>query len=99
MDFRSTTLDGKGLQAVSPDVSDPVARAHALAELFDLSAPDRDRAGGTPKVERDLLRESGLLRLSIPVAYGGLGGDWTTVMKTVRKMLASASIPTSPADA
>ena len=89
MDFRSTTLDGKGLQAVNPDVSDPLARAHALAELFDLSAPDRDRAGGTPKVERDLLRESGLLRLSIPVAYGGLGGDWTTVMKTVR-ILASA---------
>ena len=91
MDYQSASLDTNGPQVAAAGISDPLARATALAELFDLSAPDRDRAGGTPKVERDLLRESGLLRLSIPVAYGGMGGDWATVMKTVRILAASDS--------
>ena len=63
---------------------DPLRTATSLAELFDQTALERDRAGGTPKAERDLLRESGLLSLSIPRAYGGVGADWATTLASVR---------------
>jgi len=63
---------------------DALRTAESLAELFEQSAVARDRLGGTPKAERDLLRESGLLSLTIPQAYGGTGADWPTMMLTVR---------------
>ncbi len=37
-----------------------------LLERFAATAAERDRQGGTPKTERDALRQSGLLALSIP---------------------------------
>lgn len=62
----------------------PLQTAQALAQRFSLTAAERDQLGGTPKVERDALRESGLLALSIPVAYGGIGANWRTTLDTVR---------------
>lgn len=62
--------------------------AHIVPELagrFARTAPERDASGGTPKAERDLLRESGLLALSIPQEYGGLGANWTETLATVRE--------------
>jgi alkylation response protein AidB-like acyl-CoA dehydrogenase len=68
---------------------DPVAVAEALARDFAVSAVRRDREGGTPKVERDALRDSGLLALTIPKALGGAGAPWNTTLRTVR-IIASA---------
>jgi alkylation response protein AidB-like acyl-CoA dehydrogenase len=64
--------------------ADLLATAARLAADFSETAAARDRAGGTPKRERDLLRASGLLALSIPIELGGAGGSWTEVMRAVR---------------
>ncbi|WP_216938501.1 MULTISPECIES: acyl-CoA dehydrogenase family protein [unclassified Acinetobacter] len=62
----------------------PVDIAQKLAENFVLTAAVRDKQGGNPKHERDLIRNSGLLGLSIPVAYGGQGADWQTIFNTIQ---------------
>ncbi|MCB5189763.1 acyl-CoA dehydrogenase family protein [Methylobacillus arboreus] len=59
--------------------------AQTLAAEFRLTAVERDEAGGTPKAERDLIRSSGLLALSIPTSEGGLGADWQETMQVVRE--------------
>lgn len=58
--------------------------AQQLAHTFAKTAAERDKAGGNAKVERDLIRQSGLLSLSIPKQYGGQGADWATIFQTVR---------------
>jgi len=50
------------------------------------SAPQRDLLGGSPKAQRDDLRASGLLSLSIPLALGGLGGSWQDTLQVVRRL-------------
>ncbi|WP_222846777.1 acyl-CoA dehydrogenase family protein [Chitinolyticbacter meiyuanensis] len=69
--------------------AEDIARQLALA--FAATAAERDHRGGTPKMERDALRASGLLRLAIPAEFGGAGGDWPTVMRTVRLLATSDS--------
>jgi len=64
--------------------TDPVAIAHALAERLAATAVQRDRAGGHAATERELIRDSGLLALSVPREFGGLGADWPTVLHTIR---------------
>ena len=83
-----------------PDLSqhpvyDSTARqtAERLSARFAQTAVERDERGGTPKAERDSLRESGLLGLSIPAAYGGLGANWRTTLDIVRLLaMADSSI-------
>lgn len=58
--------------------------AQELVIAFAKTAVERDRAGGNAKVERDLIRRSGLLKLLIPIEYGGLGGNWRDVFRVVR---------------
>ena len=58
--------------------------AQALAAEFAVTAVERDRRGGTPKAERDALRASGLLALSVPRAFGGLGASWQETLEVVR---------------
>lgn len=58
--------------------------AEHLAQTFKDNAARRDQLGGTPKAERDLIRESGLLKLLIPKEFGGWGGTWTDVVQIVR---------------
>ena len=63
----------------------PLQTARLLAAEFALSAVERDERGGTPKTERDALRQSGLLALSIPTQYGGLGARWSDTLAIVRE--------------
>ncbi|WP_274310197.1 acyl-CoA dehydrogenase family protein [Solibacillus daqui] len=58
--------------------------AYELAAQFEQTAVQRDKTGGNAKYERDLIRESGLLKLLIPSEYGGLGGNWRDVFEVVR---------------
>ncbi|MDV2469219.1 acyl-CoA dehydrogenase family protein [Acinetobacter chinensis] len=62
----------------------PLEVAQRLAEQFAQTAAERDKTGGNPKYERDLIRRSGLLGLSIPKQYGGQGADWKTIFQTIR---------------
>lgn len=68
----------------APAGFDPLAAAHDLAARLASSAVERDRAGGHAAQEREWIRDSGLLLLSIPTEYGGLGAAWPTVYQTVR---------------
>lgn len=61
-----------------------LATAKQLAEQFAHTAAERDKAGGNPKLERDLIRQSGLLGLSIPQQYGGQGANWKTIFQTIQ---------------
>ncbi len=63
---------------------DPLAIAESLARDFASTAVERDRAGGTPKRERDAVRASGLLALAIPKEFGGSGASWPTTLHVVR---------------
>lgn len=58
--------------------------AEQLAHTFSETAAQRDKQGGNPKAERDLIRQSGLLKLSIPENFGGDGADWATIFKTIQ---------------
>ncbi|QAY65249.1 acyl-CoA dehydrogenase family protein [Paenibacillus protaetiae] len=59
--------------------------AAELAGRFREDAAERDKAGGTPVRQRGWIRESGLLKLLIPAEYGGLGGQWSDVLRVVRE--------------
>ena len=63
---------------------DGLAVAREVAAELATTAVERDRRGGTAQHERDLLRQSGLLGLSIPHQYGGWGASWAEVMAAVR---------------
>jgi len=65
---------------------DPRRTAQALARDFAQTAAERDARGGTPKAERDALRASGLLALTIPAELGGLGGNWADMLAVVRTL-------------
>jgi len=63
----------------------PLEIARGLATEFARTAIERDERGGTPKVERDALRASGLLALSIPSRFGGLDASWSETFQVVRE--------------
>lgn len=63
---------------------DPLVVAAELAQRLAASANARDQAGGHAAQEREWLRDSGLLTLSIPTAYGGQGAEWPTVYQVIR---------------
>jgi alkylation response protein AidB-like acyl-CoA dehydrogenase len=58
--------------------------ADQLAAAFAQTAVERDKQGGTAKGERDLLRASGLLNVTIPADLGGWGMEWPDTMKLIR---------------
>ncbi|MFM0741951.1 acyl-CoA dehydrogenase family protein [Paraburkholderia xenovorans] len=64
----------------------PLQIAQRLAVEFATTAAERDAQGGTPKAERDALRASGLLAMSIPEAHGGLGANWRHTLDVVRTL-------------
>lgn len=65
-------------------LSDVIPVAQSLAQQFAQTAIERDKVGGTPKHERDLIRQSGLLSLSIPDQFGGLSGQWQDIFNVVK---------------
>lgn len=50
------------------------------------TAVARDKTGGHAKAERDLIRASGLLNISLPERYGGWGLDWPELLNVVRTL-------------
>jgi alkylation response protein AidB-like acyl-CoA dehydrogenase len=74
------------LRVAEPGTPDPLALAAGLAGQFSASAVERDRAGGHAAHERELIRDSGLLALSIPREAGGLGANWPTVYAVIRTL-------------
>lgn len=84
MTYVLNNLAGASSGFVAPET--PVQIAERLAGQFAATAAERDSVGGTPKAERDLLRRSGLLGLSIPTEYGGLGANWRQTMEVVRTL-------------
>ncbi|NMM28558.1 MAG: monooxygenase [Glaciimonas sp.] len=62
----------------------PLTIASILAQRFSETAVARDQAGGHAAIEREWIRESGLLTLSIPTEFGGQGADWPTVYHVIR---------------
>ncbi|RTQ33012.1 monooxygenase [Variovorax gossypii] len=60
------------------------ASAQRVAQALAQTAVERDQLGGTPKAERDLLRDSDLLMLSVPAELGGLGASWRQTLDVVR---------------
>jgi alkylation response protein AidB-like acyl-CoA dehydrogenase len=57
-----------------------------LAQQLQATAVARDRVGGHAAHERELIRDSGLLALTIPTQHGGQGGDWPTLYRALRRL-------------
>lgn len=75
------------MNAQSPFLNaSPIQIAQDLAQQFAQTAAERDKIGGNPKHERDLIRQSGLLGLSIPAQYGGGDADWKTIFQTIQTL-------------
>lgn len=72
--------------ATASAVFDVSAATEALARALERTAVERDRSGGHAAVERELIRTSGLLALSVPRAHGGPGSDWPTILRVVRRL-------------
>ncbi|MEY3289751.1 MAG: hypothetical protein RLZZ419_1993, partial [Pseudomonadota bacterium] len=71
---------------LNKDVESPLEIARRLSKQFALTAAERDYLGGTPKLEKDQIRESSLLSLIIPKEYGGLGANWSEAMLVTREI-------------
>src|SRR4051794_4378976 len=63
---------------------DVAAAAEELAGEFAATAAARERQGGSPDAELQRIRQSGLLLLSVPRRYGGLGASWPDTIGAVR---------------
>ena len=62
-----------------------------LAAQLAATAVERDKRGGTALAERALIRQSGLLNLSVPKEFGGPGERWPLVYRIVRRLAAADS--------
>lgn len=60
--------------------------ADDLAQRLAATAIERDRTGGHAATEREWIRDSGLLTLSIPKEYGGWGAEWPGIYRVIRKL-------------
>ncbi len=69
--------------SVRPSIRETV---DTLCMQLAQTAVARDRAGGHAAAEREQIRASGLLRLSVPRAQGGEGADWSEVLAVVRRL-------------
>jgi alkylation response protein AidB-like acyl-CoA dehydrogenase len=72
------------MSATILQLHDPLSIARALAARLATTAVARDQAGGHAAQEREWIRASGLLTLSIPTEYGGAGASWPTVYAVIR---------------
>lgn len=60
--------------------------ADSVADALAQTVVERDERGGTARAERDALRQSGLLNLLIPQAWGGHGADWPRIYRIIRRI-------------
>jgi alkylation response protein AidB-like acyl-CoA dehydrogenase len=67
------------------------AAVRDLAEALATTATVRDKAGGTAYAERRLIRDSGLLQLSVPKAHGGPEVSWPLIFRIVRRLASADS--------
>ncbi len=65
---------------------DALALAEPVAQALAGTAIARDQAGGHAAAERELIRDSGLLALTIPIEFGGLGSNWPTFYRVLRRL-------------
>jgi alkylation response protein AidB-like acyl-CoA dehydrogenase len=82
----ATTRLARFVLNAAPMSQEAFAIAEPLAQEFAVDAVARDQRGGTPKRQRDRLRQSGLLNLIIPKELGGLGADWQDTLRIVRRI-------------
>jgi alkylation response protein AidB-like acyl-CoA dehydrogenase len=61
-----------------------LAVAEEVASRLAVDALERDRSNVQPKAEIDLIREAGLLSLTIPAECGGAGESYRTAFNVVR---------------
>ena len=71
------------MTAHQPSSSFVDAASHIAAKLAETAAT-RDKVGHAPFAEIDVLRQSGLLKLLVPVEDGGLGGRWIDALEVTR---------------
>ncbi len=57
-----------------------------LVKQLARTAIERDRLGGHAAIERQHIRDSGLLALTIPREFGGTGADWPTCFRVLRQL-------------
>jgi len=72
-----------------PTTNDSAAIFSRVAELkqkLQETAAERDQIGGTAFKERQLIRDSGLLKLFLPEAFGGAAQSWPVVLGTIREI-------------
>ncbi|KGJ72114.1 hypothetical protein GY21_17555 [Cryobacterium roopkundense] len=62
------------------------ARADAAAEILGVDARERDATNAPPFAELEVLREAGLLPLTVPARFGGAGLDWRTAFEIVQRI-------------
>jgi len=87
----ASTLIRSSLQASRAAARDPLSLAlgpalATLAEQLAETAIERDREGGHAAEQRELIRASGLLALSIPAELGGLGGSVVDLYQAIRQL-------------
>ncbi|SAI40902.1 acyl-CoA dehydrogenase [Bordetella ansorpii] len=69
------------------DFQDTVrALVDTLAGQLAETAVERDQAGGHAVHERELIRASGLLALSVPRQYGGQEAPWSFILWAIRRL-------------
>ncbi|ERS81079.1 hypothetical protein Q672_07120 [Marinobacter sp. EVN1] len=68
-----------------------LAKADEITVYLAQSAVERDRLGGHAAEQRERIRQSGLLSLSIPRAQGGAGQNWGLIYQVVRKLACADS--------
>lgn len=75
----------RAARSASPPLNVAVI-TEALARQFAATAVERDRQGGHAATEREAIRASGLLALTVPTEFGGIGADWPTFYRTLRRL-------------
>ncbi|MBZ4508494.1 acyl-CoA dehydrogenase family protein [Mycobacterium avium subsp. hominissuis] len=65
---------------------DPIEVARELTRKWQTTVVERDKAGGSATEEREDLRASGLLSVTVPRHLGGWGADWPTALEVVREI-------------